>query len=148
MKYAGSSDDAKLNATIPRFTADPKAAAKFSADVNHEGRFAVPVISSHAINDSTVFVEGQDLLRQKMAAAGKSQQLVQTFVDSSEHSYWGDAHYPPLFNSLLQWVEKGQKPSAASIDAQCKQLSSAKSADCRFVPNYAVKPISSRIFPR
>jgi pimeloyl-ACP methyl ester carboxylesterase len=148
VKYAGSSDDAKLNATIPRFTADPKAVAKFSADVNHEGRFAVPVISSHAINDSTVFVEGQDLLRQKMAAAGKSQQLVQTFVDSSEHSYWGDAHYPPLFNSLLQWVEKGQKPSAASIDAQCKQLSSAKPADCRFVPNYAVKPISSRIYPR
>lgn len=148
VKYAGSSDDAKMNATIPRFTADPKAVAKFSADVNHEGRFAVPVISSHAINDSTVFVEGQDLLRQKMAAAGKSQQLVQTFVDSSEHSYWGDAHYPPLFNSLLQWVEKGQKPSAASIDAQCKQLSSAKPADCRFVPNYAVKPISSRIFPR
>jgi hypothetical protein len=148
VKYAGSSDDAKLNASIARFTADPKAVAKFNADVNHEGRFAVPIISSHAINDSTVFVEGQDLLRQKMAAAGKSQQLVQTFVDSSEHSYWGDAHYPPLFNSLLQWVEKGQKPSAASIDALCKQLSSAKPADCRFLPNYEVKPISSRIYPR
>ncbi len=46
----------------------PKAAALFSADVDHHGRFSVPVISSHAINDSTVFVEGQAALRQKMVA--------------------------------------------------------------------------------
>jgi len=148
VRYVGSADDAKLNAGIPRFVADAKAAATFSADVNHQGRFAVPVISSHAINDSTVFVEGQDVLRQKMKMAGKGQQLVQTFVDSREHSYWGDAHYPPLFNALLDWVEKGQKPSAVDIDQRCKQLSSAKPADCRFLPSYEVKPIASRIYPR
>jgi pimeloyl-ACP methyl ester carboxylesterase len=148
VRYVGSSDDVKLNAAIPRFTADPKAVARFSADVNHEGRFAVPVISAHAINDATVFVEGQDVLRQKMKAAGKDQLLVQTYVDSREHSYWGDAHYPPLFNALLQWVEKKQKPSPSDIDQQCKQLSSAKPANCRFLPNYAVKPIASRIHPR
>jgi hypothetical protein len=148
VRYAGSADDVKLNTSIQRFTADPKAVAIFSADVNHAGKFAVPVISSHAINDSTVFVEGQDVLRQKMKTAGKEQQLVQTYVDSREHSYWGDAHYPPLFNALLQWVEKGQKPSPSDIDQQCKQLSSAKPADCRFLPNYEVKPIASRIYPR
>jgi pimeloyl-ACP methyl ester carboxylesterase len=148
VRYVGSSDDVKLNAAIPRFTADPKAVARFSADVNHEGRFLVPVISAHAINDATVFVEGQDVLRQKMKAAGKDHLLVQTYVDSREHSYWGDAHYPPLFNALLQWVEKKQKPSPSDIDQQCKQLSSAKPADCRFLPNYAVKPIASRIHPR
>jgi pimeloyl-ACP methyl ester carboxylesterase len=148
VRYVGSSDDVKLNAAIPRFTADPKAVARFSADVNHEGRFVVPVISAHAINDATVFVEGQDVLRQKMKAASKDHLLVQTYVDSREHSYWGDAHYPPLFNALLQWVEKRQKPSPSDIDQQCKQLSSAKPADCRFLPNYAVKPIASRIHPR
>jgi pimeloyl-ACP methyl ester carboxylesterase len=148
VRYVGSSDDVKLNAAIPRFTADPKAVARFSADVNHEGRFVVPVISAHAINDATVFVEGQDVLRQKMKAAGKDHLLVQTYVDSREHSYWGDAHYPPLFNALLQWVEKRQKPSPSDIDQQCKQLSSAKPDNCRFLPNYAVKPIASRIHPR
>jgi hypothetical protein len=148
VRYTGSADDVNLNASIPRFTADPQAVAKFSADVNHAGKFAVPVISSHAINDATVFVEGQDVLRQKIKTAGKDHQLVQTYVDSREHSYWGDAHYPPLFSSLLQWVEKGQKPSPASIDQQCKQLSAAKPVDCRFLPNYEVKPIASRIHPR
>ncbi len=148
VQYAGSSDDAQLNARIPRFQPDPKAAAMFSADVNHHGRFSVPVISSHAINDSTVFVEGQDALRQKMVAAGTADRLVQTYVDSSEHSYWGDAHYPPLFNALLDWVVKGRKPTAEGIDQGCKQLNPTQAKDCRFLPNYAVKHIASRIYPR
>ena len=148
VQYAGSSDDAQLNARVPRFQLDPKAAAMFFADVDHHGRFSVPVISSHAINDSTVFVEGQAALRQKMVAAGTAHRLVQTYVDSSEHSYWGDAHYPPLFNALLDWVVKGQKPTAEGIDQRCKQLNPTLTKDCRFLPNYAVKPIASRIYPR
>ncbi len=148
VQYVGSSDDAQLNARIPRFQPDPKAAAMFFADVDHHGRFSVPVISSHPNNDSTVFVEGQAALRQKMVAAGTADRLVQTYVDSSEHSYWGDAHYPPLFNALLDWVVKGQKPTAEGIDQRCKQLNPTQAKDCRFLPNYAVKPIASRIYPR
>lgn len=148
VQYVGSSDDAQLNARIPRFQPDPKAAAMFFADVDHHGRFSVPVISSHAINDSTVFVEGQAALRQKMVAAGTAERLVQTYVDSSEHSYWGDAHYPPLFNALLDWVVKGQKPTAEGIDQRCKQLNPTQAKDCRFLPNYEVKSIASRIYPR
>ena len=90
-------------------------------DVDHAGRFSVPVVSAHGIGDATVFVEGSDTLRQRMAAAGNGQRLVQNFVDSAEHSYWGDAYYPPLFNALLMWVEKGQKPTSAGIAASCVQ---------------------------
>ena len=77
---------------------DPAAVARFAFDVDHVGRFTVPVISAHGIGDATVFVEGSDTLRQRMAVAGNGQRLVQNFVDSAEHSYWGDAYYPPLFN--------------------------------------------------
>jgi pimeloyl-ACP methyl ester carboxylesterase len=148
VRYNGSSDDAALNAAIQRFQADPKAVAMFAADVDHGGRFKVPVLSAHGINDSTVFVEGMDTLRKRMVAAGNGARLVQAFVDSSEHSYWGDAMYPPLFESLLNWVEKDQKPTPQSIAELCKQLSSAKPADCKFLPDYAVKPLASRIHPR
>jgi pimeloyl-ACP methyl ester carboxylesterase len=151
VRYVGSSDDAALNAAIPRFKADPKAAARFAADVDHQGRFAVPVISAHAVNDATVFVEGQDTLRQRMTAAGNGGRLVQAFVDSKEHSYWGDAHYPPLLEALLSWVEKGQKPTAAGIAQRCQQLQTARSAPaggCAFLPNYTAQPLASRVLPR
>jgi pimeloyl-ACP methyl ester carboxylesterase len=119
VRYVGSNDDAALNAAVQRFKPDPAAVARFAADVDHAGRFAVPVVSAHGIGDATVFVEGSDTLRQRMTAAGNGQRLVQNFVDSSEHSYWGDAYYPPLFNALLNWVEKGQKPTPAGIAASC-----------------------------
>jgi len=148
VKYSGSSDDAKLNSAISRFQADPKAVARFAADIDYVGRISVPVISGHAIGDSTVMVEAQSVLRQKMTASGKAEQLVQVFVNSSEHSYWGDAHYPPLFDALLNWVDKGQKPTPQSISDRCKQLSAANTSECKFQTDYVAKPISSRIFPR
>jgi pimeloyl-ACP methyl ester carboxylesterase len=148
VRYVGSPDDAALNAGVPRFKVDTGAVSRFAADVDHRGRFAAPVLTAHGIGDATVFVEGSDTLRQRMAAAGTAGRLVQTFVDSSEHSYWGDAHYPPLFEALLNWVEKGDKPSPAGIADRCRQLRAAQPAECRFLPDYMPKPLASRILPR
>jgi pimeloyl-ACP methyl ester carboxylesterase len=148
VRYVGSSDDAALNAAVPRFKADPQAVARFAADVDHSGRFAMPVISAHGIGDATVFVEGSDTLRQRMVTAGNGARLVQTFVDSSDHSYWGDAFYPPLFEALLNWVDKGDKPSPAGVAERCRQLQAAQPAACRFLPDYVARPLASRILPR
>jgi pimeloyl-ACP methyl ester carboxylesterase len=149
--YTGSPEAAALNAAVPRFKVDTQAAARFAADVDHSGRFAVPVLTAHGIGDATVFVEGQDTLRQRMLSAGKAAQLVQTYVDSSEHSYWGDAMYPPLFEALLNWVKKGQKPTVQSVAERCRLLQNARGApstECKFLPDYVVKPLASRIHPR
>ena len=45
VRYQGSADDAALNAAVPRFKADAAAVARFAADVDHRGRFTVPVLS-------------------------------------------------------------------------------------------------------
>ena len=148
VRYVGSNDDAALNAAVPRFKPDPATVARFAFDVDHAGRFGVPVISAHGIGDATVFVEGSDTLRQRMAAAGNGHRLVQNFVDSAEHSYWGDAYYPPLFNALLNWVEKGQKPTPAGIATSCVQQPGAAAKDCQFLFDYVNKPLASRIFVR
>ena len=152
VRYTGSPDDAALNAALDkaglRFAADAAARARFVADVDHSGRFAMPVVSTHGINDSTIFVDGSDTLRARMLAAGNGARLVQTFVDSSEHSYLGEAIYPALFSSLIDWVEKGDKPTPKSIAERCtaRQVATAKpSSDCRFLPDYTAKPLASRV---
>lgn len=145
VRYTGSDDDAALNAGVKRYRADPAAAARFAKDVDYVGHFGMPVLEAHAINDPTVFVEGSDTLRKRMAATGNSQRLVQAFVDSNQHSYWGDAMYPPLFEALLNWVDKGEKPTPSGIAARCRTLRAATPADCRFLPDYIPKPLSSRI---
>lgn len=148
VRYTGSNDDAALNAGVPRWRAEPTAVARFAADSDHSGHFRMPVISAHAVGDPTVFVESEDTLLQRMQAAGQGARLVQAFVDSREHSYWGDAMYPPLFNALLKWVQNGQKPSPQSIAAECVALRSKSPQDCLFRPEYTPKPLGSRIAPR
>jgi pimeloyl-ACP methyl ester carboxylesterase len=148
VKYRGSADDAALNAAVLRFKADPKAEARFDKDVNHHGRFKVPVLSAHGIRDSTVFVEGSDTLRLRVESAGNGAQLVQTYVDSAEHSYWGDAMYPPLFEALLAWVNQGTKPTPVGIAARCVALRPAQAAECRFQTAYTPQPLATRITPR
>jgi hypothetical protein len=133
---------------VPRFKADPQAAARFAADMGHGGRFAMPVLTGNGIRDTTAFVEAHDTLRRRVAMAGNGDRLVQTYVDSSEHSYWGDAMYPPLFEALLNWADKGQKPTPAGIAERCRQLRAAQPADCGFVPDYVPQPLASRILPR
>ena len=148
VKYSGSANDAALNAALLRFKADAKASARFDADVNHSGRFKVPVLTTHGIRDSTVFVEGGDTLRQRMEGSGNGARLVQTYVDSAEHSYLGDAIYPPLFEALLAWVNQGVKPTPAGIAARCAALRPAQAAECRFQTAYTPQPLATRIAPR
>jgi len=148
VRYSGSANDSALNLGVPRFKPDPQAVVRFAADVNHSGRFRVPVLTTHGIHDSTVFVEGHDVLRQRMQAAGQGGNLVQTFVDSREHSYLGDATYPPLFEALLTWVEKGEKPTPSGIAARCQAMPAHPAAECRFVANYVPHPLGHRIAPR
>jgi alpha-beta hydrolase superfamily lysophospholipase len=151
VRYQGSADDAALNRQIARFAPDAQAAQRFAADVDHAGRFALPVLTTHGIGDSTVFVEGSDTLRRRMEAAGNGRWLVQTYVQSAEHSYLGDAAYPPLFEALLNWIDQGEKPSAEGIARRCLHLRAAApaaTADCRFVPDFQPKPLDSRIAPR
>ena len=83
-----------------------------------------------------------------MEAAGNGPRLVQTFVDSREHSYFGDASYPPLFEALLRWVEQGEKPSPRSIAERCAALRPAAPTECRFLVDFVPKPLASRIAPR
>jgi len=155
VRYTGSGDDAALNAALDRaglrFAADPAARARFAADVDHGGRFAMPVLTTHGIGDATVFVEGSDTLRARMAAAGNGERLVQTFVDSREHSYLGDAIYPPLFEALLGWVERGERPTPQRIAERCRErqaAAGAPAADCRYLPGHAVGSLAGRIPPR
>lgn len=148
VRYVGSADDVTLNETVLRYKSDPKAREQFAADTDNAGRFKVPVLTAHGIGDATVFVEGSDTLRERMVKAGTVQNLTQTFVQSSEHSYWGDAHYPPLFEALLQWVEKGEKPTPETIANRCKELQGSSPNQCKFDPAYAAKSLASRIYPR
>jgi alpha-beta hydrolase superfamily lysophospholipase len=148
VRYVGSDNDAELNARVLRYRADPQAVAAFGADADLSGRIGVPVLTVHGINDPTAFVELESKFRDTMAAGAGTAKLVQTFVDSREHSYLGDPTYPTLFDALLQWVERADKPTPEAIASRCKDHEAQFGAGCAFLPGYRPKPLDSRVAPR
>ncbi|RQP25192.1 hypothetical protein [Piscinibacter terrae] len=148
VRYAGSPDDAALNASVLRYRADPEGVARFGADTDLSGNIGVPVLTVHAIHDPTAFVELESAFRESMTRSGQADHLVQTFTTDHEHSYLSDPVYPALLSSLLQWTQAGTKPTPQSVAAKCQELKASFGEGCRFVPDYRPPALSTRVTPR
>ena len=146
--YAGSSDDAALNAGVQRYAADPKAVAMLAADADLDGKIPVPVLTVHAIHDPTAMVELQESFGRTMAAAGRGDALVQTFTGDKDHSYLSDPTYAALMEALSNWATQGRKPTPASIAAGCEKARVTLGSTCRFEPDYQVRPLETRVVGR
>jgi pimeloyl-ACP methyl ester carboxylesterase len=148
VRYVGSHDDTALNAGVPRYRADPAARARFSAESDYIGHFAMPVLTVHGIHDPTCFVEVHATLRRRVRDTGCEHRLLQTFVDSDQHSYLGDAIYPPLVDELLKWIDSGERPTANEIANRSRVLRSSTPTTHDFVPDYVPCELATRIHPR
>lgn len=148
VRYVGSDDDDALNAGVLRYAADPVARARFSTQTDYVGRFAMPVLTVHGIRDTSCFVEVHDTLRRRMREAGCEHRLVQTFVDSDEHSYLGDTVYPRLVEALLEWIDTGIAPTPKGIAQRASATSASESMAGTFVPAYQPQALGARIQPR
>lgn len=145
VSYAG---DAALNAKVPRYAADPQAAAAFAADTDPQGRLGVPTLTLHAIGDPTAFVELESAFRETVARAGRLDRLVQTYTSDTEHSYLSDVQYVAAVEALLAWAQRGEKPTPQSVAARCKALEASWGAECRYQADYTPPPLAQRVPPR
>jgi hypothetical protein len=148
VRYKGSSDDVALNREIVRFEADPAASAALRADGDPTGVLPVPVVSIHSINDPQVVVEAQSTYLDAVKAAGSADRLVQAFTDERAHNGQSAPELAAALDALMQWIEKGVKPSAQSIAAGCEQLRASLDGPCRYHPEYAPKPYATRYYTR
>jgi alpha-beta hydrolase superfamily lysophospholipase len=146
--YAGSPDDAALNAGVARYRADPAAVARFGADTDPTGRIAVPVLTVHGVDDPVAFVEMEAAFRDTMRRAGTADHLVQVFTADSEHSYLSDPLYPALVAALLDWVGSGVRPTPAALAERCGGLQARFGPGCRVLPDYVPRALEMRVAPR
>jgi hypothetical protein len=148
VRYAGSSDDDALNKGVTRFAADPAGIAALADDSDLTGRVAVPIVTMHAIDDPTAFVEHEAAYREVLERAGTSDRLVQTFTREHQHSYLSTPEYAAVLNALLGWIESGSKPTADAIIAACDRYRASYDGACLFDPAFVPKPFDERSYPR
>lgn len=133
--YKGSDDDAALNKGVERFTADPRAVAKLAYDADLSGMIVLPTVTMHALHDPTIpFAVEADYAR-VVAAAGRSNLLVQTATDEHAHSKLAETQYMALLTTLDEWIETGKRPTPDGIASTCHRLEDTIPGGCRFVPS-------------
>ena len=130
--YAGSSDDAALNAGVERFTADPDAVALLAYDSDLSGLIVLPTVTMHALHDPTVSYDVEATYAATVAAAGRSRLLVQAATDEDQHSKLTDAGYLTSLAALERWIDTGQRPDPARFQTDCLAAHTPAGV-CRFV---------------
>ncbi|KOG25103.1 membrane protein [Streptomyces viridochromogenes] len=148
VRYSGSHDDAALNAGVERFAPDPTAVRDLSYDSDLTGKVSIPVLTLHAIDDPTAFVEHEAAYRATLHGARRDGHLVQTFTRESEHSELSDAEYANSMAALDAWVRKGRKPTAGSVAASCAAFDGTYGTGCFYDPAFRPAPYASRVEPR
>lgn len=144
--YKGSTDDAALNKGVARFAADPAAVAVVKADGEPTGALAVPVIAVHSMNDPQVAVESEREYADRVKSAGKSNLLVQAYTDEDQHAAQSPPEVAGAMNALVQWLDKGTKPTPQSIADACGKMHERYDGPCRFHPDYMPKPYNTRFY--
>ncbi|MCP9949729.1 DUF6351 family protein [Actinomadura madurae] len=148
VRYDGSNDDKALNAGVARFSADPTARRDLSYDSDLTGRIPLPVLTLHAIHDPQVFVEHEAAYRSTVRAAGRGENLVQTFTTETEHSTLSNAEYANSLAALDTWARTGKKPSPVSIARSCKTFDTVYGGGCFYDANFRPAPLATQIRPR
>ncbi|MCV0414899.1 MAG: hypothetical protein K5831_08445 [Brevundimonas sp.] len=130
--YAGSHDDAALNAGVQRFAADPMGEARLAYDAALSGLIVAPTLTIHGKADPTAFVSNEAAYRRTVAAAGRSDLLVQTFTDEAEHSRLSAPQYVALFQAMSRWLDAGDKPTPQGVAALCQAAAPRYDGGCHF----------------
>jgi pimeloyl-ACP methyl ester carboxylesterase len=110
--YAGSANDAAVNAGVARFTADPAAEKYLERWWEPQGRIARPFLSIHTTRDPLVPARGDARFAARVAAAGASDHLLQRSVNAFGHCAFTAADIPAAFMALVGWARTGVRPPA------------------------------------
>ncbi|HXE58001.1 MAG TPA: hypothetical protein VNK43_08365 [Gemmatimonadales bacterium] len=102
--YAGSLDDAALNAGVARFAADLAANRNVAERLTTTGHPTVPLVALHTDRDPVVPVEQQRLYGEKVAQAGLAERVEPITVERYGHCAFTLAELTDAFTRLVERV--------------------------------------------
>ncbi len=126
-----------FNASIARATADADANPMRADGVRWipriNGEFGVPVLTLHTLGDIYVPFHMEQVYRQRAAAIGNADRLVQRAIRAAGHCDFTVAEQAAAFADLAKWVETGVKP--AGDDVLTASVVAAPDYGCTFTNN-------------
>jgi len=105
----GAVNDA-INAGVTRYASTPDAEMFMRQHYEPTGDLRVKVLTLHTPRDPVVPIEHEALLRAKVEAAGRLDNLFQRTGGGYGHVVFPPQDIPAAFLDLVSWVNTGQKP--------------------------------------
>jgi hypothetical protein len=93
-------------------------------------------------------VEVQSAYRAAVDRAGSGDRLVQAFTDEKSHTGQSAPELAATLDALMQWIEKGAKPTPQTIAAGCERWRGTFEGPCSYHPDYSPKPYGTRFYAR
>lgn len=110
--YSGFGDDAALNRTVKRYTANPGAREYVRQYATPTGRISDPMLTIHTTSDALVLGNDVTAYETPAALAGTSDLFVARFVEANGHCNFTPAQTGTAFDALLAWARDGKRPSS------------------------------------
>lgn len=99
-----------LNDGVERFTADQAALNYYARNFAPTGQIDVPVITLHTTRDPAIPFAHEATFATTVAAAGRSDWLVQRSIDRWGHCAFSPNEIDAAFGELVGWANSGQRP--------------------------------------
>jgi pimeloyl-ACP methyl ester carboxylesterase len=99
-----------LNDGVERFSADRAALNYYERNYAPTGRIGIPVLTLHTTRDPGIPFSHEGLFADAVAAAGRTNLLLQREVNAWGHCAFTQTQMQAAFTDLVQWVATGQKP--------------------------------------
>lgn len=115
--YAGSGDDAALNAGVRRYRADAKAAAYLARWYTPSGKLERPMLELHDTGDPLVPASGTFEYALAAQRAGHGENFVQQYVVHEGHCVFTPGQIGAAFGELVDWVDHGRRPAPGKLPA-------------------------------
>ncbi|NWG45221.1 MAG: hypothetical protein HXY25_01570 [Alphaproteobacteria bacterium] len=103
-------EEARINAQIPRYTADPAAQAYLREWYTPTGRIERPLLAVNKLIDDVSPVEPTRYYDTLTQIAGTSDLFVQKFFTRTEGPSLVGEEFSLAFDQLLDWIRNGKKP--------------------------------------
>lgn len=99
-----------LNAGVQRFKADRPALRYYERNYTPTGQIDIPLMTLHTTRDPAIPVSHEAMFAKTVAAAGRSERLVQRAIDRWGHCAFTSSEVEAAFSDLVGWVNSGQRP--------------------------------------
>lgn len=113
--YAGSGDDAALNAGVRRYRADAKAAQYLARWYTPGGQLRKPLLALHDSGDPLVPAASANEYALAVARAGHGDNFVQRYVNREGHCVFTPAEIGRAFDELVEWTRSGRPPKPGRL---------------------------------